>query len=102
MCKNTCILRFHHTRRIVHKILGRPSVAKLKNPQRQTYKSIPEAVATLFLFTVVSVTVADLRGSSSPQINLLQEFRPIGGSGNNLQNPDFRRCSCDSPIQIEI
>ena len=49
MCNNTCILRFHHTRRIVHKILGRLSFAKLKNPQRPTYKTIPEAVACVVI-----------------------------------------------------
>jgi hypothetical protein len=95
MCNNTCLLRFHHTRRIVHKILGRLSFAKLKNPQRPTYKTIPEAVAPFFFFTVVSVTVADLRGSSSPRINSLQEFRPIGGSDNF---PGDNRSSPNKPI----
>ena len=87
MCKNTYILRFHYAPRMLRKILGKGSIAKLKKTQRQTYKSIPEIVATFFFFTMLSVTV-DLRGSS-PQINLLQEFRPIGGSGNNLQNRYF-------------
>ena len=31
----------------------------------------------------------DPNGGSIPRISLLEEFRPIGGGGNNLVNPDF-------------
>ena len=38
----------------------------------------------LCLPTLLSSTAADNRGQGSPQVNLLREFRPIGGTGNNL------------------
>jgi heme peroxidase len=89
MRKNTYILRFEHMPRIMHKMLSRASFAKLKNPQKPIYKCIPEIVAAFLFSTAVSLIGADLKGSNIPQINLLPEFRPIGGSGNNLQNPNF-------------
>jgi peroxidase len=52
-----------------------------------TNKSVLKAVAYLIFFTIGSATAGDLRGWCSPEISLLKEFRPIGGSGNNLQNP---------------
>jgi peroxidase len=53
------------------------------------YKTIPEIIACLLLLTVLSATAGDLRGNCSPRIVLLKEFRPIGGSGNNVENPDL-------------
>jgi peroxidase len=38
---------------------------------------------------VLAMDAGYLKGQGSPQITLLQEFRPIGGSGNNLQNPNL-------------
>jgi peroxidase len=52
-----------------------------------TYKLIPETIACLLFITVASATATDLRGKCSPRTGLLKEFRPIGGSGNNLKNP---------------
>ena len=43
----------------------------------------------VIIFTLLSVLAADLRGRGSPQIDLLREFRPIGGSGNNRESPDL-------------
>jgi peroxidase len=52
-------------------------------------RGLPVLITSVFFVAILSATAADLRGSDSPQINLLQEFRPIGGSGNNLQNSAF-------------
>ena len=47
----------------------------------------PIVVTYVFFVTLLSATAADLRGVNIPQINLLEEFRPIGGFGNNLEKP---------------
>ena len=47
----------------------------------------PGAIACLTLFTAASPLVAQNRAVANPQISLLREFRPIGGSGNNLKHP---------------
>src|SRR6516162_4252093 len=49
----------------------------------------PLFITYVFFVLTLSATAADLRGVNTPQISLLKEFRPIGGSGNNLENPDF-------------
>jgi hypothetical protein len=54
-----------------------------------THTHIPKTIAGLLLFTALSATAADLRGHSPPIVSLLNEFRPIGGAGNNLQNPQL-------------
>jgi heme peroxidase len=72
MRKNTAILRYQYLPGMPHKTRGRPIL-----------------ITSVFFVAILSATAADLRGSDSPQINLLQEFRPIGGSGNNLQNSAF-------------
>ena len=89
MRKNMSILRYQQTRGKPHKALSHASLAKLKKLPLPAYKFIPETIACLLFFTMVSAMAADLRGRGSPQINLLEEFRPIGGSGNNLENPDL-------------
>ena len=89
MSKNTSLLRYQQTRGKPHKALGHAPLAKLKRLLLPAYNFIPEAIACLLFFTVVSAMAADLRGRGSPQINLLEEFRPIGGSGNNRENPDL-------------
>src|ERR1700679_2913275 len=54
------------------------------------------SLACVFLLTTVSPSVAQTRtaralpvsaASGTPQVTLLREFRPIGGSGNNLPKP---------------
>jgi len=66
------ILRFHQTPGISGKILGH------------------SAAITLLLFCMMlSATAADLPGGGTPQISLLKEFRPTGGTGNNLKNPEL-------------
>src|ERR1700736_3810752 len=89
MRKNTSILRYQQTRGKPQKVLNHASLAKLKRLPLPAYKFIPESITCLLFFTVVSAMAADLRGRGSPQINLLQEFRPIGGAGNNRENPDL-------------
>jgi peroxidase len=49
----------------------------------------PGAMACLALFAAASPLVAQNRAVGGPQISLLRQFRPIGGSGNNLQDPDL-------------
>src|SRR6202047_4354225 len=89
MRKNTSILRYQQRREKTDKVFSHAPLAKLKRLSLPAYKFIPETITCLLLFTVVSAMAADLRGRGSPQINLLEEFRPIGGSGNNLENPDL-------------
>ena len=48
-----------------------------------------ETVACAVFLTVFSATAAGLPGSNVPQVSLLNAYRPIGGSGNNLRNRDF-------------
>jgi peroxidase len=87
MRKNKPILQIHQHPRIPHNALGHVFCAKFKTPLLLAYKFIP--IACLSLFTVASAIAADQRGRGCPQISLLEEFRPIGGSGNNLENPDL-------------
>jgi peroxidase len=47
------------------------------------------ALACSLFLTVLSATAADLRGWNIPRVSLLNSYRPIGGSGNNLRNRDF-------------
>lgn len=49
----------------------------------------PGAMASLALLTAASPSVAQNRAVASHQISLLGEFRPIGGSGNNLKDPSL-------------
>jgi peroxidase len=49
----------------------------------------PGAMACLALFTAASPLVAQNLAVTNPQISLLREFRPIGGSGNNLKQPNL-------------
>jgi peroxidase len=49
---------------------------------QETRKSIAATVACLLTYTAISPSLAD-------PINLLREFRPIGGAGNNLANPNL-------------
>jgi hypothetical protein len=89
MRKNKYILRLHMPG-IVHKTLSRASSSsKLKEAEKRIYKLTPETIAAFLFSTAVSLSGADLPGSNVPQINLLAEFRPIVGSGNNLQNRNF-------------
>jgi peroxidase len=50
---------------------------------------ITQLIAWVSCFAAISVTAAGLPDRWNFQIRSLREFRPIGGSGNNLQNPDF-------------
>jgi peroxidase len=56
-----------------------------------TYKITRVAFAGLLCFTVELPSMADNRSGNedNTHIRLLKEFRPIGGSGNNLKHPDF-------------
>jgi peroxidase len=87
MRKNKPILQIHQHLRIPYNVLGHAFFAKLKTPLLPAYRFI--LIACLLLFTIASATAADQRGRGCPQISLLEEFRPIGGSGNNLENPDL-------------
>src|SRR3984893_6797713 len=49
---------------------------------QETRKSIAATVACLLTYTAISPSLAD-------PINLLREFRPIGGVGNNLANTNL-------------
>jgi peroxidase len=64
-------------------------VLRFKQPPTLPKLGRLETIACLVFLTVLSAKAADLRGGNIPQINLLKVFRPIGGSGNNLNNPDL-------------
>src|ERR1700722_2165649 len=64
-------------------------VLRFKQPPTLPKFGRLETIACLVFLTVLPVKAADLRGGNIPQINLLKVFRPIGGSGNNLKNPDI-------------
>ena len=89
MRKNMYLLRLNHLRKIWDKVLRRGSFAKLKKARKPIPGLIQGTAAACLFSTVVSVSAADLQGGRIPPINLLAEFRPIGGSGNNLQNRAF-------------
>ena len=46
----------------------------------------PLVMAMLYT-AILAINADSLKGQGSPQVTLLSEFRPIGGSGNNLSNP---------------
>jgi peroxidase len=46
-------------------------------------------IAWLLLSMLASPSMAEDRGDAIPQVQLLKEFRPIGGSGNNLEHPNL-------------
>jgi peroxidase len=83
------------------------------------YKIKPAVVAGIVLFIGVSAAVADNQNGNGPnrgggwrgggngggsgggsQIRLLPEFRPIGGTGNNLQNPALDVVPGDAEIAL--
>jgi peroxidase len=72
MRKNTAILRYQHHLGMQHKTWGHLLI-----------------ITHVFFISMLLATAADLRGVNRPQISLLEEFRPIGGSGNNHENPDL-------------
>ena len=49
-------------------------------------RKIPYVMAMLYT-AILAINADSLKGQGSPQVTLLSEFRPIGGSGNNLSNP---------------
>jgi peroxidase len=67
------------------------SIFRYQQPPGTLHKTRghPLFITYVFFVLTLSATAADLRGVNTPQISLLKEFRPIGGSGNNLENPDF-------------
>jgi peroxidase len=75
-----------------------------KRPTPRPNKFASCAIACLILLPLVPASAADNwggggppwgggngphQGWGGPPISLLNEFRPIGGSGNNLKHPDF-------------
>ncbi len=88
MHKIKLTLRFPQKSGIPHNTLGHTSLTKLKK-SLVLHKRIPETIACLLCLMAVCAAGADLLGTNSSQISLLKEFRPIGGSRNNLKNPDL-------------
>src|SRR5437879_5319266 len=87
MRRNKLILQFHPSQGIPQKTLGQAFFAKLTKPPLPSLKFIP--IACLLFFVAVSAKAANVPGRWLREIGLLNEFRPIGGSGNNLENPDL-------------
>ncbi len=88
MRKIKLILRFPQSPGIPHNPFSHTYLTKLKKPIALRNR-IPETIACCLCLMAVSAAGADLTGTNSSQISLLKEFRPIGGSGNNLKNPDL-------------
>jgi hypothetical protein len=87
MRKNRCILRFLQIPGKSHQISRSASLTKLEKSLTNP-RSFLATVSCLLSFAVLSATAADLRGRGSPPVSLLKEFRPIGGTGNNLHGPN--------------
>jgi peroxidase len=87
MRKNMCILRFLQIPGKSHQISRPASLTKLEKPLKNP-RFFLGTVSCLLSFAVLSATAADLRGRGSPSVSLLREFRPIGGTGNNLHGPN--------------
>ena len=58
----------------------------MRNYNRQSGKVFTFAAIIALLTSAAALPSLASDGS---HMRLLQEFRPIGGSGNNLENPDF-------------
>ena len=56
---------------------------------RMRLRKFTAAIACLLFFAVLSTLVAEHPEGDRPRISLQREFRPIGGSGNNLRHPNF-------------
>jgi hypothetical protein len=89
MRKNTSILRYKQTPGKPHKPPSHAPLAKLKGLLLPAYKFIPETIAWLLFSRCYRYWRPIFGGGVAPQIDLLQEFRPIGGSGNNRESPDL-------------
>jgi peroxidase len=88
MRKNMCILRFLQVPGKSHQISRPASLTKFEKPL-STPRIFFRTFSCLLPFAVLSATAADLRGRGSPSVSLMREFRPIGGTGNNLQRPNL-------------
>jgi peroxidase len=60
----------------------KPNVEQGGKQMQEVSKSVGATVARLMTYTAISPSLAN-------PINLFAEFRPIGGIGNNLANPNF-------------
>ena len=60
---------------------------KPKKPAKPRSHLLSEGIVCFLSLTALSAAAGDLSGHPLPQVSLLSEFRPIGGTGNNLQFP---------------
>jgi peroxidase len=87
MCTTGRFTRFRQIMEIEPSDFSSVSISKLKKTINRVYELIPKTILCLLSLPVISATATDPR--SIPQVGLLKEFRPIGGVGNNLKNPDL-------------
>ena len=68
--------------------LNKPSMHK-KTPILRNHKAWARRpiVRYVFFAGVLWATITGLQASNFPIVNLLTQFRPIGGTGNNLKHP---------------
>ena len=68
-----------------------PSVAQNVSPSEPATNSLTNSppIPSEPNTTKPNPTVSSSSSSRQPPVSLLKEFRPIGGSGNNLQHPNF-------------
>lgn len=82
MSKNMYTPRFSPLPGLLHKLFLRTSVWKLE----KLYRSIAEAAVSLLIFASPSALAGGMPGWT---VSLLNEFRLIGGTGNNLVHPNL-------------
>jgi peroxidase len=76
MCKNMDVLRTEQLSEI-----------RQKTNRVLANKITPQIITFLSCFTAIVAMAGTPAGSTSSQVGLLREFRPIGAVGNNIQNP---------------
>jgi peroxidase len=83
MRKNMDVLRFQQMPSASHSATS-PKSKKRTKPRSHL---LSDGIACFLSLTALSAAAGDLRGHPTPQLSLLSEFRPIGGTGNNLHSP---------------
>jgi peroxidase len=83
MRRNMDVLPFQQMLGISHSATS----PKPKKPAKPRSHLLFEGIICFLSLAALSAAAADLRGHPIPQVSLLSEFRPVGGSGNNLRFP---------------
>jgi peroxidase len=82
MRKNMDVLPLRQMLCVSHSATSKP-----KKPAKPRSHLLSEGIVCFLSLTALTAAAGDLRGHPLPQVCLLSEFRPIGGTGNNLRFP---------------